>query len=108
METLNLSIELPFKIGDKIWMDITKGFGSCNFMDRYRKVEEVEITNIKVEFNLATNKTEIYYTVSKEGSFGNCYVYDGFVAFTKEQYYEKFRKEIEELIPEDLRNYLWK
>lgn len=24
METVNLSIELPFKIGDKIWMDITK------------------------------------------------------------------------------------
>ena len=104
MNTLNLSIELPFKIGDKIWVDRTNGFGSCNFMDRYKKVKEAEITNISVRFNLAENKTEITYTLAGE-NFSR--LYDGFVAFTKEQYYEKFRQEIEELIPEDLRNYLW-
>lgn len=104
MDTLNLSIELPFKIGDKIWMDVTNGFGSCNFMDRYKKVEEVEVTNIEIRYNLKTGKQEIVYCVNNKGTG---YVYNGFVAFTKEQYYEKFRKEIEELIPEDLRNYLW-
>ena len=105
MNTLNLSIELPFKIGDKIWMDTSKGFGRCNFLDRYKKVKEVEITNIEIHYNLKTNKQEILYCIDHDETR---YTYNGFVAFTKEQYYENFRKEIEELIPEDLRNYLWK
>lgn len=104
MQTINLSIELPFKIGDKIWMDMTKGFGSCNFLDRYKRIEEVEVTGIEVRYNLETGKQEIVYTVNNSGTG---YFYNGFVAFTKEQYYERFRKEIEELIPEELRNYLW-
>lgn len=105
MSTLNLSIELPFKIGDKIWMDTSDGFGRCNFLDRYKKVKEVEITSIEIHYNLKTNKQEIIYCVDHTETR---YIYNGSVAFTKEQYYEKFRKEIEELIPEDLRNYLWK
>lgn len=47
MNTLNLSIELPFKIGDKIWMDTSDGFGRCNFLNRYKKVKEVEVTSIE-------------------------------------------------------------
>ena len=105
MNTVNLSIELPFKIGDKIWMDTSDGFGRCNFVDRYKKVKEVEVTSIEVRYNLKTNKQEIIYCVDNTGTG---YIYNGSVAFTKEQYYENFRKEIEELIPEDLRNYLWK
>lgn len=105
MSTLNLSIELPFKIGDKIWMDTSDGFGRCNFLDRYKKVKEVEITSIEIHYSLKTNKQEIIYCVDHTETR---YIYNGSVAFTKEQYYEKFRKEIEELIPEDLRNYLWK
>lgn len=105
MNTLNLFIELPFKIGDKIWIDTSNGFGRCNFLDRYKKVKEVEITSIEIHYNLKTNKQEIIYCVDNTGTG---YIYNGFVAFTKEQYYENFRKEIEELIPEDLRNYLWK
>ena len=105
MNTLNLSIELPCKIGDKIWMDTSNGFGRGNFLDRYKKVKEVEITNIEIRYNLKTNKQEIAYCIDHDGTI---YIYSGFVAFTKEQYYENFRKEIEELIPEDLRNYLWK
>lgn len=105
MNTINLSIELPFKIGDKIWMDASNGFGRCNFMDRYKKVKEVEVTSIEVHYNLKTNKQEIIYYVDHTETG---HIYNGSVAFTKEQYYENFRKEIEELIPEDLRNYLWK
>lgn len=105
MNTLNLSIELPFKIGDKIWIDTSDGFGHCNFLNRYKKLKEVEITNIKIHYNLKTNKQEIIYYIDHTDTG---YIYKGFVAFTKEQYYEIFRKEIEELIPEDLRNYLWK
>jgi hypothetical protein len=33
---MQINIDLPFQIGDKIWVDKTNGFGSCNFMDRYR------------------------------------------------------------------------
>lgn len=99
----NLSVELPFKIGDKIWMDKSMGFEKCNFLDRYKKVEEV--TGIEVRVNLESGKQQIVYTVDNEGTG---YVYTGFVTFTKEQYYERFRAEIENLIPEELRNYLWK
>nr|DAU23672.1 MAG TPA: hypothetical protein [Caudoviricetes sp.] len=105
MKTISLNIELPFTVGDKIWIDRAKGFGSCNFMDRYKRVEEVEVTSIEVRYNVKTNKQEIIYAVNNEGTG---YIYNGFVAFTKEQYYERFRDEIEKLIPEDLRNYLWK
>ena len=43
MNALNLSIELPFKIGDKIWMDTSNEFEHCNFLDRYKRVKELEL-----------------------------------------------------------------
>lgn len=50
-----------------------------------------------------TGNIEWTYNVeSKQGS----YLFTDKVAFTKEQLYESFRKEIETLIPEDLHNYL--
>ena len=99
-------IDLPIKIGDKVWMSTNKGFGSCNFLERYKQYAEFTVDNVKVEFNMQTGKQEICYSVNKPDD-NCCYIYNGKVAFTKEQLYESFRKEIEELIPEDLRNYLW-
>ena len=78
--------------------------------DGYAVPKEGEIIpmdgyGVNFTVGLKTNKQEIVYCVDHTGTG---YIYNGFVAFTKEQYYESFRKEIEELIPEDLRNYLWK
>jgi hypothetical protein len=54
---------------------------------------------------MKTNNSRILFSVNGK----DCnYIYDGKIAFTKEQLYESFREEIEKLIPEDLRNYLWK
>lgn len=98
-------IDLPIKIGDKVWMSTNKGFGSCNFLERYKQYAEFAVTNVEIRFNMETEKQEILYSVDNGE---NCwYIYKGKTAFTKEQLYESFRKEIEELIPEDLRNYLW-
>lgn len=100
-------IDLPIKIGDKVWMCTNKGFGSCNFLERYKQYAEFTVTNVRVEFNMQTGEQEVSF--STDNPKENCwYIYNGHVAFTKEQLYESFRKEIEELIPEDLRNYLWK
>ena len=104
MKTISLNIELPVGIGEKIWIDDSKGFGSCNFLERYKELKEVTVTNVEVRYNVANKTTEIAYTVDNK----TIYRYNGFIAHTKEEYYEKFREEIENLIPEDLRNYLWK
>lgn len=101
---MQINVELPFQIGDKIWVDKTNGFGSCNFMERYKNLEEAEIVNIKIEYDLATQEHRILYKVTNKDHY---YIYNGKVAFSKEEYYEFFRKELEELIPEDLRTYLW-
>lgn len=103
MKTISLNIELPVEIGEKIWIDDSKGFGSCNFFERYKKLKEVTVTNVEVKYNLAEGITEILYATDNK----TFYRYDGFIAHTKEEYYERFRDEIEKLIPEDLRNYLW-
>ena len=81
-----------------------KGFGSCNFLERYKQYSEYTVTNVNVEFNIKTKDSRIVFSV--DGKDCN-YLYNDKIAFTKEQLYESFRKEIEELIPEDLRNYLW-
>ena len=99
-------IDLPIKIGDKVWMCTNKGFGSCNFLERYKQYSEFTVTNVKVEFNMQTGKQEICF--STDNPKDNCwYIYNGKTAFTKEQLYESFRAEIEQLIPEELRKYLW-
>ena len=98
-------IDLPIKIGDKVWLSNNKGFGSCNFLERYTQYSEYTVTNVQVEFNMKTNNSRIIFSVDGK----DCsYVYNGKTAFTKEQLYESFREEIEQLVPEDLRNYLWK
>lgn len=100
-------IDLPIKIGDKVWMCTNKGFGSCNFLERYKQYAKFTVTNVKVEFNMQTGEQEICFSTDDPNT--NCWhIYKGKTAFTKEQLYESFREEIEKLIPEDLRNYLWK
>ena len=98
-------IDLPIKIGDKVWLSNNKGFGSCNFLERYTQYSEYTVTNVQVEFNMKTNDSRIIFSV--DGKDYN-YIYNGNTAFTKEELYESFRSEIEQLIPEDLRDYLWK
>lgn len=98
------NVELPVQIGDKIWMDMSKEFGHCNFLERYKNLQEVEIDDIKVEHLVATGKTEIWLHYKGGDNFFRM----GRYALTKEEYYENWRKELEDLIPEDLRNYLWK
>ena len=98
-------IDLPIKIGDKVWLCNNKGFGSCNFLERYKQYSEYIVNNVQVEFNMATGNPRILYRVDDQDCW---YIYDGKVPFSKEQLYESFREEIEKLIPEDLRNYLWK
>ena len=103
---MQININLPFQIGDKIWVDKNSGFGSCNFMERYKGLEEVEIVEIKIEYSMSTKEHQILYKVTNRDHY---YVYNGKVAFSKEEYYDLFfRKELEELIPEDLRTWLWK
>lgn len=99
-----INVELPIKIGDKIWMDLSKGFGHCNFLDRYKNLQEVEIDDIRIKHWVDTGETEIWFHY-KGGEY--FHKMESF-AFTKEQYYENWRKELETLVPEDLRNYLWK
>ena len=103
---MQINIDLPFQIGDKIWVDKTKGFGSCNFMDRYKNLEEVEIVSIKIEYDITTKEYQILYKVTNRDHY---YIYNGKIASSKEQYYDLFfREELEKLIPEDLRIWLWK
>lgn len=99
-----LEIDLPVKIGDKIWIDLSKGFGRCNFLDRYKNLQEVEIDDVSITHHL-NGKTEVWFHYKGGESYHKV---NNLVAFSKEQYYENWRKEIEDLIPEDLRNYLWK
>ena len=97
--------ELPIHIGDKVWLPESRSFGSCNFLERYTKYHEYTVSNVYIRFNLASNSQEICFSV--EGEEGHCYVYNDKTAFSKEQLYEQLRDEIETLVPEDMRNYLW-
>lgn len=99
-----LDIESPINVGDKIWLSKNDGFGTCNFLERYKQYQEYRVKWVKLEYNLETNIAEWYYGVEGKSP---TYKYTGKVARTKEDLYESFREEIEELIPEDLRNYLW-
>lgn len=98
-------IDLPIKIGDKVWLSDNKGFGSCNFLERYTQYSEYTVTNVHVEFDMKNNGSRVVFSVDGKD---HSYIYNDKIAFTKEQLYESFREEIEKLIPEDLRNYLWK
>jgi len=98
-------IDLPIKIGDKVWLSNNKGFGSCNFLERYKQYSEYTVTNVQVEFDIKSGNSRIVFHVDGQ----DCgFIYNGNTAFTKEKLYESFRSEIEQLIPEDLRDYLWK
>lgn len=102
---MKIELKEPIKIGDKVWMPKNnKDFETCNFMNRYTKYEETTVTDVKLEYFAKTGKTEWLFTV--EGH--NCwYIYTGKTCFTKEQLYESFREEIEQLIPQEIRDYLW-
>ena len=108
METI--TINPPIKIGDKVWLD--KGFGCCNFLDRYKNYQECTIRAIQAKATIkeGSNKLEyeFVYQVEEEKDTTLWHVYNERTPRTKEQLYESFREEIEELIPEDLRKYLWK
>ena len=87
-------IDLPIKIGDKVWLSDNKGFGSCNFLERYTQYSEYTVTNVQVEFNMKTKDSRIVFSVDGK----DCsYIYNDKIAFTKEQLYESFREEIEKL-----------
>lgn len=98
--------EMPIHTGDKVWMCDNNGFGSCNFLERYKQYSQYTVKNVYVKLNTNTGEFEITYSVEGK-DYG--YVYkEGSVAFTKEQLYEKFRNEVETLIPQEMRDYLWK
>ncbi len=103
---MKIEVTPPVKIGDKIWMSKNSGFGTCNSLERYTQYEEVTVCNVRLEYDTKTGESKWFYGV--EGR-GNLYLCDNNykIYHTKEELYESFREEIEKLIPEDLRNYLW-
>lgn len=104
---MNIEINPPVKVGEKIWMSKNNGFGTCNFLERYTQYEEVTVTKVSFEYDMETGQIKWTFAVSGRSCL---YLYDekkGF-CFTKEQLFESFREEVETLIPEEMRNYLWK
>ena len=101
---MNIEINPPIKVGDKVYIP-NRPFGSCNFLERYTKHTEGIVKSVKFEYNMQTK--DIKWTFSIEGENAN-YVFGKWVCFSLEQLYESFREEIETLIPEEIRNYLWK
>lgn len=107
METI--TVKSPIEIGDKVWLNLNSGFGTCNFIERYKQYQECTISAIKIEVTIEENSEIDYkflYQV-KEHKEKCWYHYTEKTPRTKEQLYESFRDEIEKLIPEDLRKYLW-
>lgn len=92
----------PCKKGDKIYVANSK-FGSCNFLERYSKYKIQTIKEVKARINLDTDDVEYYWNTEED----SCW-YSTKPFFSKEELFESFREEIEQLIPEELRNYLWK
>lgn len=102
---MTLDINPPIKIGNKVWLSKNSGFGTCNFLDRYKQFQEYLVTNVIMKYDLKTDTFEWFFEVDGKSAQ---YLFNEGIAFTKEQLYESFRKEIEELISEDIREYLWK
>lgn len=101
---MNIEINPPIKIGDKVWMSKNAGLLSCNLLDRYTQYQEYTVNDVSFRYNMKTNSIEWYFQV--EG-IENYYIYTDKVAFSKEQLYESFREELETLIPKEIRDYLW-
>ena len=99
---MTLNIEAPIKVGDKVWLPIKDSFP---FSERYTRYQEYRVIGVKLDYDLETNIIEWYFRVEGKEYL---YRYTQSTALNKEQLYESFREEIEALIPEDLRNYLWK
>lgn len=107
METI--TVKPPIKIGDKVWLSLNSGFGTCSFLERYKQYQECTIDAVKIEVTIKENLEIDYkflYQV-KEQKEKYWYYYTEETPRTKEQLYESFRDEIEKLIPEELRKYLW-
>lgn len=103
---MNIEINPPIKIGDKVYLP-NKEFGSCNYLERYNQYREYVVNRVRFEYDMETNNIKWYFGVEGEKS-NHSYIYTDKVAFTKEQLYESFREEIETLIPQEMRDYLWK
>ena len=99
---MKIEINPPIKIGDIVWMSRN---GSCNFLQRYTQYQEYIVSAVSFKYNMKTNSTTWYFEV--EGK-NNTYIYTENTIRSKEQLYESFRKEIEILIPKEIRDYLWK
>jgi hypothetical protein len=101
-----LEIDFPIHIGDTVWVDVSRGFGSCNYLSRYSNIEKHTVTNVHVRINVKDpSKSEFTYAL--DNMEGTTFLFTENTCFTKEQLYELWRKDIEVLIPEELRNYLW-
>ena len=101
---MNIEINPPIKIGDKVWMSKNERFSSCNFLERYTQYQEYTVNAVSFKYNMKTNSIEWYFQVEGKDL---CYLYTDKVAFSKEKLYESFREEIETLIPKEIRDYLW-
>lgn len=102
---MKLELNPPVKVGDKVFVS-NKSFGQCNFLERYSKYTEETVTGVKCEVDIETG--EVKYTYKTDNPNNNYwYIYTGKIHFTKESLFESFREEIEQLIPSELRNYLW-
>lgn len=99
---MTLDIYPPIQVGDKVFLPTKDNF---NFFERYTRFQEYTVDKVKLEYDLENNIIEWYYGV--EGKSCLYKFNENKTAFTKEQLYESFREELEALIPEDLRNYLW-
>ena len=102
---MKIEINPPIKIGDKVWLSKNDGFGTCNFLERYTQYQEYTVNSVYFKYDMKTGSIEWTFTVEGKSTG---YVYTDKVAFSKEQLYESFRKEIETLIPKEIRDYLWK
>ena len=73
------------------------------FKDRYSGYKPYTVTRVEVRLH-SDRKPEILFGV--EGKDYLC-TYNEHTAFTREQVYENCRKELQELLPEDMQKYFW-
>lgn len=97
-----LPIEIPIKVGSTVYLHENQ-FGPA-FMDRYCGYKPYTVTRVEVRLH-SDREPEILFGV--EGKDYLCIYNEDTIAFTREQVYENCRKEIQELIPKAMQEYLW-
>lgn len=97
---MKIDLNIPIKVGDHIFT--TKR--NPTYFEKYMCCEYV-VEDVEIHLDPNGEVKQILYKLNDND---NCWhIYGPGVCFTKEEFFELFRKDLEQLISPEMREYLW-